>query len=547
MKKLIYIFSICLGLMATSCNDWLDLLPNNEQVTDNYWKSKEDVEAVVAAGYYNMRLLVPQMIRWGELRGGSLYTMEKASNVLGDQSARELQDFNLQPSGGVCNYWPVYKVIGLANSILHYANGVRTLDDTYSEGAMKAHLAEAYFMRAYCYFLLVKNFREVPLVTEAYVTDDAEYNLPKNSEQEIITQIKSDIKTAIESGAAKTVYEEEWQTKGRATLWALYALMADVCLWNEDYDEAIIYSNEILNATGAFRPVFIQDPAKWFEIFYPGNSNEAIFELNYDYALYQEVNNKEYRIKSPKGSSTSSEGSHAFNMFGHNVAAASSVLILTPRATEKVKAEVAEVLDNQTTIPERVGRMLMSNVMYTGMIAPYADYTRQETFMVWKYSGTDVVDVGNFREHLDANFIVYRVAEIMLIKAEALIMKGGVDSWQAAIDLMNQVRERAMLPNLEIAVDQTDELSLLQALLSEREMEFLGEGKRWYDLLRFARKSNYSKYKELFIEEILEGNVTNKDQWIRSVLQSNDALYMPIPQSEIDVNPLLKQNPYYTN
>ena len=113
--------------------------------------------------------------------------------------------------------------------------------------------------------------------------------------------------------------------------------------------------------------------------------------------------------------------------------------------------------------------------------------------------------------------------------------------------LMNQIRERAMLPDLELAADQTDELSLLQALLNEREMEFLGEGKRWYDLLRFARKSNYSKYKDLFVEEVLEGNVTNKDQWIRSVLQSNDALYMPIPQSEIDVNPLLKQNPYYTN
>ena len=58
---------------------------------------------------------------------------------------------------------------------------------------------------------------------------------------------------------------------------------------------------------------------------------------------------------------------------------------------------------------------------------------------------------------------------------------------------------------------------------------------------------NLPLFPNLLVEEVLEGNVTNKDQWIRSVLQSNDALYMPIPQSEIDVNPLLKQNPYYTN
>mgnify|MGYP003413293473 CR=1 FL=1 len=55
MKKLIYIFSICLGLLATSCNDWLDLLPNNEQVTDNYWKSKEDGENCAVVLYIRWR------------------------------------------------------------------------------------------------------------------------------------------------------------------------------------------------------------------------------------------------------------------------------------------------------------------------------------------------------------------------------------------------------------------------------------------------------------------------------------------------------------
>ena len=50
------------SLLFTSCNDWLDVLPNNEQVTDDYWKSKEDVEAVIASGYYYMRQCVPTYI-----------------------------------------------------------------------------------------------------------------------------------------------------------------------------------------------------------------------------------------------------------------------------------------------------------------------------------------------------------------------------------------------------------------------------------------------------------------------------------------------------
>ena len=58
MKFLKSLILCGLGVAAmslTSCNDWLDILPNNEQVTDDYWKSKEDVEAVIASGYYYLR------------------------------------------------------------------------------------------------------------------------------------------------------------------------------------------------------------------------------------------------------------------------------------------------------------------------------------------------------------------------------------------------------------------------------------------------------------------------------------------------------------
>ena len=60
-KPIVSILSIVTILTTTSCNDWLDLLPNNEQVTDNYWQTKEDVESVIASGYYYMRNAVPQM------------------------------------------------------------------------------------------------------------------------------------------------------------------------------------------------------------------------------------------------------------------------------------------------------------------------------------------------------------------------------------------------------------------------------------------------------------------------------------------------------
>lgn len=58
-KKINILLSLLCLMFTTSCNDWLDLKPNNEQVTDDYWKSKEDVESVVTSGYYYMRDCVP--------------------------------------------------------------------------------------------------------------------------------------------------------------------------------------------------------------------------------------------------------------------------------------------------------------------------------------------------------------------------------------------------------------------------------------------------------------------------------------------------------
>lgn len=514
MKKTIYnIMVLSVLLLCNSCNDWLDILPNNEQVTDNYWKSKEDVEAVVTSGYYYMRQAVPSMLAWSELRGGTLF-----SNQLSDSY---LQNFSMTSERSMCNYATIYKAINMANSVLKYAPSVSTSDDTYYESVMNAHLTEAYFMRAYCYFVLVRNFKEVPLIVDAYVNDEASYDLPKSTEEEIIAQIKDDVKTALATGAAKGNYEETWQTKGRATKWALYALMADVCLWNGDYDESITYCNQILDATDAFRPVFITDPNQWFEIFYPGNSNESIFELNWDNATYGETNN-----------------------FGsYFTLASTSRYKFTDIAIEKLKAETDLVKTNLGTVDGRYGRMMLSSFVPSSS-DKIVNYGAENMFYVWKYKGTDIIDMGNVRPAEDANFILYRVADVKLMKAEALIMKGAA-SWQAALDILNEIRTRASLPLLAIVPEESDEAEMLEALFYEREMEFIGEGKRWYDLLRYARMGG-AKYKEKVIDLIVEANQSTNDQWIRSVLRNDYAWYMPLYETEITTNSLLEQNPYYS-
>ena len=550
------VFLLSLTFSLTSCNEWLDLQPNNEQVAADYWKSKEDVEQMVASGYVYMRKTVPTLINWGELRGGDFYNMSAGSK------ANKLQDFDMLPTNDLCSYADLYKVILMANSVLEYAPGVN--DATYYDAMRNSHLCEAYFQRAWAYSILVKNFKEVPLVTQAYVTDNMSFMLPKASESQIIAQIKSDVKNALATGSAKGYYEEEWQTKGRATKWALYALMADICLWNHEFDECIEYADYILKATDNMRPAFMTETSKWFEMFYPGLSNESIFELYWDYKT--EDSNNNFTDKFPKLGVLSYSDDGRCNVSEY--------------AQTKIEAELLEVSKNQGgfSTDQRVGRMLNASVVANSVVASGTVVALSQPAL-WKYRGTDIVDNTTVRVNDDANFILYRVADVMLMKAEALVMKGKA-SWKEAIDLINKIRVRAALPvfvdltasDVEDQIDSMDELTMLMEVLDQREMEFLGEAHRWYDILRLARYDRrfapsgtvednedlgYEAYntqgfisdklqcKSSALSIIMESNRTTSKVQLESILQNSWAWYLPLPYRDIQTNALLEQNPYY--
>ena len=516
-KKVIYsLVAVSMLASTTSCNDWLDVKPNNEQITDEFWQTKEDVESVVLSGYYYMTQAVPTLIRWGEYRGGNFYA------VAGSDT--KLQDFNIIPTHALCKYSSIYKIINAANSVIKYAPQVCSIDNTYHEAMMNAHLCEAYFMRAYCNLILVKNFKEVPLVLEPYVDDSAPFDIAKSSEEEIIESIKSDIMTALNTGAAKGRYgDDTWENQGRVTKWALYALMADVCLWSEDYDVCKVYCDRILNADESFRPTLLKETSKWFEIFNPGNSNEGIFELCYSYALNQSNNNFQ-SLWPVSGIGT---------------------LNFTSDAKASICTELEELFVKDPLASGRIGRMEHASILATGGLSAYL--TPDPSIYLWKYTGSTDVEVERPSSSKDANFIIYRVADIVLTKALAETMTG---NYPEAFALLNTIRVRAGLNNFQDLDDNDtsnlDEATLLEGILKERRHEFLGEAKRWYDLLWFGRIAG-GKYTQDFINMVIEGNETTNPAWIRSVLANSYSWYMPLPQEDLEHNRLLVQNPYYSS
>jgi hypothetical protein len=541
MKKLSYILTAALLLASgTSCSDFLEVTPENSQTSDDYWRTEQDVENVLFGGYYYLRSSVESyLIPYGELRAGLIYS----------RSGSRLQTYQVTASNtSLCTWENFYKIINIANTVLQRADEACVSDATYTESERNSHYTEAYFLRALSYFYLVRNWRDVPMPLTAYEDDNVTINLPKSDEATVVAQIKDDIRAALATGAAKEAFSTTWETKGRATKWALYALMADVCLWSEDYQEAITYCDALLNASGTNpkAPALLSSPSRssYFSIFNPGNSNESIFELQYN-AEEQQTNNLPI-------------------LFDDQLDG--GIYRVSAQMCQDIVKEYTSVTGDEG---DEGGSMLTAESPRTYHSAFYAGSsdamsTALSVGYVWKYLGSTTEDKKRTTSYYDPNFIIYRMADIYLMKAEALLLVDGTEPTAEhkleAVEMINRIRERAGLtdniaagmyddPNdLEGALDEVDIYSqeeLLQKVLDERKIEFLGEGKIWYDFLRMGR-SNNNRYKSAFlVDEVTKYNSQASESWLRSVLNSDNALYLPIMSTEIDRNPLLVQNPYY--
>lgn len=88
MKKILICLFAFGSLLCGSCSDWLEVYPKNEQITANYWKAKEDVEAVLASGYSSLRACTRTLVDWGELRGASIYAYSDTKKTKNYRTSR---------------------------------------------------------------------------------------------------------------------------------------------------------------------------------------------------------------------------------------------------------------------------------------------------------------------------------------------------------------------------------------------------------------------------------------------------------------------------
>lgn len=430
-------------------------------------------------------------MKWGEVRGDGV---ELGPGFSSNADMLAVKSLEIKPDNSICAWQPLYNAINRCNSVIKFAPGVLEKDKTFTREHCDNLVAEAYWIRALCYFYLVRTFKNVPYVTEPYLDDHNKFEVPSTDGR---TVLENEITALLgHIGGLPVSYETgSWQNKGRATVWAAYALLADMYLWQEDYDNCIGMCEKIENS----KLYYLLPGDEWYRLYYPGNSAESIFELQWDAALEQTnaLFNWFYNDGGNNNYSISETAVKKFNEF--------------PEDTD-VRGDGGSFIDASSKI--------------------------------WKYGGTSR-GVANVRESTarDANWIIYRYADILLLHAEALIAKDFSSGMEKAYGYLLQIRERAGYqnhPDIPVSYDEAIDL-----LLDERLRELCFEGKRWFDLVRVAVRNN-GEHKNKLISLLLM-NIPAKDRPLyESKLQNIHGYYLPVNELDIESSGgVLKQNPYY--
>jgi starch-binding outer membrane protein, SusD/RagB family len=495
-KTIIQLLMVLILLPFLSCKKWLDLQPQDGLTGAEFWKTKEQVNAAVTGVYASLtgsatgsRNAAETFFLWGELRAdmisGTLATTNEQVDVI---------NVNMLPTNSICNWRGTYETINYCNTIIDLAPGVLAEDATFTQAALDKAIAEAKTIRALMYFYLVRTFDKVPLKLAATVSDKDIVSIPKSTQAVVLDQILKDLNEA--EPFAVVDYGNRASNKGRITKATINAIQADVYLWLEKYTECVAACNKIAN-TNSFGLISGTDANLWYQTLYSnGNSNESIFELQFD--------------------------NQKLNPFYTMFFTSQRKFLANPIVMDKIYT--VDFLDP-----------LKYDIRADGASVRATDQT------IWKYLGLSNTAI-RAQEESYAHWIMYRYADVLLMKAEAQNQLG---NGQDALDIISLIRARSRALIATAANPApTDKVAIADYVLDERAREFAFEGKRWFDLLRNARRNNYQRL-DLLLEVVTITVPPNRQQSALAKFNDKNCHYLPIYFYELTTNKALVQNPFY--
>jgi len=521
-KKLKYILSGFLFLFLIGCSEWLVVKPESEIILDEYWRSASDVNAVVASCYRRLTEpdIIARMMIWGELRSDNITVGSGLSgndNVLGSMSdVRRILEGEITSHNSFVSWGGFYSVINYCNTVLEYAPYVTQRDRNFTQADLSRTQGEVLAIRSLAYFYLIRAFKDVPWIEDASINDTQDYDRPQTPEEQITDNIIRDL--LIARNTVPVSYGRTDYDKGRVTQNMVNALLADVYLWKGDYQNAIEACDLVLAAP---RLKLERGAYAFSKNFYLGNSSESIFELQFDdHGIVNEP------VKRFYGSESRPAGYLGLPI----------VLSHNPYALENATGDgspfnfkVASIIESADDVRTKDSYLFQGGV---ACIFKYAGAVREE-------NATQTGSVYSYRSNT-SNWIIYRLSDVLLIKAEALVQLETEESFRQAVLLVNDtyLRSNEGADSLQLT-NYSGKAELENLVLRERHREFLFEGKRWFDLLRMARRQGSTNEINAIVDKKASGMAASLSVPVL------DALYLPISNGELRANPKLVQNPYY--
>lgn len=460
MKRLIILFLALSLLPVTSCTDVLDPEPVDLLIDDLVLNEPADVRNVEIGLYNAFRNILPSTVIAGD------FTADMLSNNGTFTNFRELGTKQItSANASVAALWnSIYGTIYIANFILEKLPEVPGVPSTQRQTVT----ATAHFLRGYAYFIGVYTYGGIPLVTTTSI--ETNRNIPRSSKEEILDFVLDDYMAALDK-LPKFSQIPDPSTTGFATDHAVRAALARYYLYAEEWALAESYATSVIS-TNVFRldTLFSYVVNRDFPL-------ESIFEVG-------------YTIQDDPGTD---------NTIGLNN-------LFVGRREIIPSNEVVRALDSTRT--ESGGRF--SSITFSSNDLSGSDNG-------WSVAKYGTADADN------NNVMVFRLAEMYLIRAEARMQQNKVTGPNSAQSDINVLRTRAKAP----LVPEVSKTQMQVIIENERRFELAFEGHRWYDLVRTGR-----------VTEVMSNFSAN---W-KSAYER-----WPIPQREILNNPSLAghQNPGY--
>lgn len=479
MKKIVIIL---LALTLFSCEDILVEKPKSIAV-ETFYNTKSEVESAIAAAY-------------APLRTGSVFGMNYISLIetFSDyQYGRgswainsDFQGLNATNIGRSDAVWvDLYRSIRNANLVIMNApNGKQLTANDISQ-----FIAEAKFLRAFSYFILVKNWAGVPIRTE---TNFTEIEVGRNTEEEVYQLILDDLKEA------ETNLPDSPSAPGRATKWVAKTLLTDVYFYRGMNSEAAGKANEVISAN-KYSLVSVKTVNDFYKIYGVDvvTTTEEVFYLKFSHE-----NGGTYTMMLHHPGSKMCGGGGWYGIY-----------------TDKESNPIMKNWDQND---------LRRGLWYNWNIGLGAN-----SLLTLKF-----IDPAAPSASTNANDIpVYRYADILLLSAEAECRSTGAVS-VAAMEKLNMVHRRAYgydpltVSPVDFKLADYTKDTFIDLVIKERCYEGQCEGKRWFDLKRLGNTR---------LKQIIKAN-TGKDV-------ADKHLLWPIPVAEMSYNtkidPAKDQNPGY--